>query len=335
MNRSIKYGFVMSLIVIGLWSCGDDNIDRSKACEQDHFTSEVYAESIDSTFRVVYGENVTNIGVLQELRMDIFYPDDETYVDRPVMIWAFGGAFVAGKRQDMHAYAREWAKRGWVSAAIDYRILNVQGIQLDSVLGIRAAMHASNDMRAAIRHFRMDAANGNTYKIDPDQIYVGGLSAGAITAIQTAYFTQEDIDAGLEPHIEELLVSNGGLEGDSGKGENLNYTSEVAGVVNLSGAVYRLEWMDANDPPIYSYHGTADNTVKYGHGWVNLGSFDIVLLHGSGSLHPHAESIGLKNYLHTVEGGGHGDIHSSATYSSDRETFYTQVMSLQKEDVCQ
>ena len=39
------------------------------------------------------------------------------------------------------------------------------------------------------RYFREDAATINKYNIDPNHIYVGGASAGAIMAVQVEYST--------------------------------------------------------------------------------------------------------------------------------------------------
>ena len=49
-------------------------------------------------------------------------------------------------------------------------------------------MNGISDAKAAIRYFRKDAAtNGNIFGIDPNQIYIGGYSAGAILAVNLAY----------------------------------------------------------------------------------------------------------------------------------------------------
>jgi len=56
------------------------------------------------------------------LYMDIFTPEGDTATDRPVMIFAFGGGFVAGDRSQVAVLAANYALRGYVAASIDYRL---------------------------------------------------------------------------------------------------------------------------------------------------------------------------------------------------------------------
>lgn len=54
-----------------------------------------------------------------------------------------------------------------------------------------------------------DAANANSYKVDTTKIFVGGLSAGAITALHATYLDTND---NLEPNIRTLVMANGGFK---------------------------------------------------------------------------------------------------------------------------
>ena len=46
-------------------------------------------------------------------------------------------------------------------------------------------------MKASVRFFTKDAATTNTYKINPNKIFIGGYSAGAITALHYGYVNNE------------------------------------------------------------------------------------------------------------------------------------------------
>ena len=71
-------------------------------------------------------------------------------------------------------------KRGYVTASIQYRLTSIWNLT-DSMHMLQTVMNGISDAKAAIRYFRKDAAtNGNVFGIDPNQIYIGGYSAGAI-----------------------------------------------------------------------------------------------------------------------------------------------------------
>jgi len=56
----------------------------------------------------------------------------------------------------------------------------------------RAILAASEDMRTAIDHMQNHSGK---YGIDPDRLVIGGFSAGAITAINTAYGANAPVKA--------------------------------------------------------------------------------------------------------------------------------------------
>ena len=122
-----------------------------------------------------------------------------------------------------------FAKRGYVTASIQYRLTDATNL-LDSVQMLQTVVNGISDFKAAIRYFRMDVLqNGNSFGIDPDQIYVGGYSAGAILASNLAFMNDT---AGIPPYLLSIINGTGGLEGNSG---NDGYSSEVKGVVNMAG----------------------------------------------------------------------------------------------------
>lgn len=134
---------------------------------------------------------------------------------RPAIIWIHGGGFAVGidSMWDLANHtAKEYAKRGYVGFSIEYRIDTTligssvagrppslcQWVQDnrppvgtdDPVWTARAAQCARNllaaqhDALASVRWLRQHAAE---YGVDPDRIAVAGFSAGAVTAANTAY----------------------------------------------------------------------------------------------------------------------------------------------------
>ena len=108
----------------------------------------------------------------EDLYMDIFQPDGDTLSMRPLIIICFGGGFLTGSKDhwSIRLLAEQLARRGFVTATIDYRLgMNI----FDSDLSNRAVYRGLQDGRSAVRFFRADAAGSNIYKIDPDQIFIG------------------------------------------------------------------------------------------------------------------------------------------------------------------
>ncbi|OON66717.1 alpha/beta hydrolase [Hymenobacter sp. CRA2] len=238
---------------------------------------------------VAFGSYPTSQSSTQPLLMDVYQPIGGPNTPRPLIILAHGGAFVFGNRADYDVteLCRRFARLGYVTASIDYRLESPF-----TYSGARAVVQAMQDMRAAVRFFRQDAATTNSYNINPDYIFVGGSSAGALTALHVAYLDQQA----------ELDALNAGVPGGlEGSGGNPGYSSAVRAVINLCGALGRSAWLGPGDEPLVSVHGTMDAVVPYGRGSTFTG--DIV--YGSGALHPRADSVGVLNRLRTFKGAGH------------------------------
>jgi len=147
-----------------------------------------------------------------ELRMDIFSPEGDTDTSRPVMIAAFGGGFIAGNRfneDDSVRIARDFARRGYVAAAIDYRTAATGTPTEDELL--RAIMIALQDAWAAVRFFREDANGPNIYGTNPNQIFVGGQSAGGVIGKNLAILDESDTET---VSRFSSFIGSGGLYGD-------------------------------------------------------------------------------------------------------------------------
>lgn len=299
-------------------------------CDGKRYTNEVL-EDVKVTTEI-YGRNVNVLGDSIDLRMDIYDPQNDDAYGRPVIILAHGGSFIAGTRKDMGELCQRFAVSGYVAATIDYRLLNLlQGLP-DSTKSMDIAVKASHDMKAAIRYFKHSAIDGgNPYNIDPEMMFIGGYSAGAVTALIAGTVDSVDIAGSF---IVDVMDENGGLQGSTGNPAYKEYGEEVKGIVNYSGAIYDTSWIDAEDPFIASFHGTEDATVAYGHDYVVVLNQNIVKLHGSGSIHDHLESMGHPNYLYTVESGGHVDIYVSEVYQDDRIEAVMKTDSLMAEIIC-
>lgn len=266
-------------------------------CSTGRYASDVYS-NITTTSNIVYGANTSFSGANTTLKLDFYEPTGDTSQARPLIIWAHGGSFLAGTKTDgdVVSLSQHFAKKGYACASIDYR---TGFFPIDSVNSVKAVVRAVQDMKASIRFFYADAQGSNTYKIDTTKIYIGGSSAGAITALHVAYL---DDECKISDYLNGAAITTlGGLEGNSG---NPGYSTTVHGVINLCGALARYSWLEGNDVPLCSLHGTSDGTVKYNRGIVNPG-VALMYLDGSRMLHERACAVGLENQFYTFIGAPH------------------------------
>ena len=173
-----------------------------------------------------YGEAPDENGVPERLLLDLYQPEGDLLARRPAIVWVHGGGFSAGSRAGEADNATSFAKRGYVTVSISYR-LRVGNIG-------DAINDAQHDAQAAVRWLRRHA---DELGVDPDRIAIGGTSAGAITA---------------------LLVGNHAE--DPGTSGNPGFRSDVQAAVSISGFGGHYS---PGDAPAILFHGTADNVLPY------------------------------------------------------------------------
>ena len=267
-------------------------------CDGGRYAGDVFP-NVTVTNDIVFGTNTSFSGAATSLKLDFYEPTGDTETARPLIILAHGGSFQFGTSQDgdVKSLCNAFAKKGYACASINYRL---GFFPLDSVNAIKAVLRAVQDMKASVRFFYKDSKDGtNTFKIDTNNIFIGGSSAGAITALHTAYLDKE---CELSEYMSStVLATMGGIDGTSG---NAGYSSKINGVINLCGALAKYGWLEAGDLPLCSMHGTSDATVKYNRGVVNPG-VPLMYLDGSRMIDEHACAIGVTSNFFTWRGAPH------------------------------
>ena len=108
------------------------------------------------------------------LKLDIVVPPTSAGSPlRPLVVWFHGGAFAGGDKADAVGMLQSYARAGYVTAAVNYRL--TPDNQLNPLLRMRAIIQAAEDAMNAIRFLKVNAA---TYHIDPARIATIGASAG-------------------------------------------------------------------------------------------------------------------------------------------------------------
>lgn len=275
---------------------------QNDACDGLRYRTEVFTATTVA-LAVPFGEGTTIGGNTQTLLMDIYEPVDDMAEQRPVIILAFGGSFIAGDRGDVANLCEYYASRGYVAAAIDYRLYDLPLFPPPTPEEMEVVVIKSiSDMKAAVRFLREDADTDNQYRVDPSLVFVGGVSAGGIAAAHTAMLDSLD---NLSDSLRDKVAAEGGFEGNTST--NYAYSSEVQGLVNFSGALNSALWIDSDDPPFYSVHNELDGVVPYGGAFATVFGIPIIYVEGSGRMAEVGDSLGVTNELLTIPGDGHVD----------------------------
>jgi para-nitrobenzyl esterase len=296
MRKKITLFFAFALLAVGGFAQTD--------CGNGRYLTEVFS-AYTRTNNITYGANINLQGQNQSLEMDIWEPTGDNEPLRPIIVLEHGGSFVGGSKDasDITLLADPLSKRGFVVASIEYR-LGMAGLPFpgpDSIDASTSVWRAVADFKAAVRFLYKSAQNGNPYRIDTNRLYIGGVSAGAVSACHYAYL--DDINE-MPSYIDTTLAgTGGGIEGNSG---NPGYSSRIHGVVNVCGMLADTAWMTANDEPIVSLHGDQDAVVPYGSAMITVaGFYPIFVVDGSASITAKAVELGLDNCFWTYPGGDH------------------------------
>lgn len=197
---------------------------------------------------VVYGHNKTYNNMDQNLKMRIFQPDGDTTNLRKCFLWMHGGGFQNGSYTEAeNIYLCEnFAKKGYVTASIEYRL----GMYSPSCTDLlQAEYRAAQDYKAAVRYMKK---NADILGIDTTQIFVGGSSAGAMTALHCAYWDINEVPEALYTYMGDFYSSG-----------NIGFSDEVAGVVSWAGCIEDTAWLNNETTAFLSIHDSLDPDMPY------------------------------------------------------------------------
>src|SRR5688500_1732907 len=114
-----------SFALIAFFSNAQNN---DLACGGGRYVNDIFTNVVKTT-NIVFGYNTTTdysngTTFNNTLRMDFFEPAGDPATKRPLIILAFGGAFVSGQRSDLDSLCIALSRKGYATATIDYRLIN-------------------------------------------------------------------------------------------------------------------------------------------------------------------------------------------------------------------
>jgi len=265
----------------------------------------------DSLYNIAYGQAENFLGQTDSLRFDLYLPrcDDPVQASRrPLIIFIHGGAFLAGSKEDVSItdFCKQFARRGYVTASINYRLGFVNDEQAwscnypnyscvfaaDTAEWYRAWYRGVQDAKGCLRYL----LNRNAlYRIDTANVFLAGESAGAFIALGAGLLDDASERPAQTFALNPLLAPNGSasacsfyppgsfplapvarpdlgdIHGDI-EPSNVGYT--LKGIINIYGAMFLNLLQISNalvKPAIYSFHQPCDLVVPIDSGRIYQG----------------------------------------------------------------
>ncbi|MDX1948087.1 MAG: alpha/beta hydrolase [Pirellulaceae bacterium] len=186
----------------------------------------------------------------RELHLDLFRPKNSEGEVLPAVLIVHGGGWQQGDKTRFRVLAQTLATRGYLTAAIEYRLAGEAKFP--------AAIH---DCQAAVRWLR---ANAKRLRIDPERIAAVGGSAGGhlvgllAAAPHVAELQGDGGNAGISSQVQAAVVMAGPMEVPAGP----NAVAFLGRTIDEAPELYRLAspmtHLSAKTPPILFQHGEHD-----------------------------------------------------------------------------
>ena len=219
------------------------------------------------------------------LKLDIYHLKNISG-KKPLLVFIHGGAWKKGDKHDYLRYLVDFAKRGYITATIQYRFSDKAKFPAQLL-----------DIKSAIIWLKK---NAERYYINKDKIAIIGGSAGGHLALMIGYTsdikefnTQED--SIYSPKVQAVIDFYGPYD------LTTEYAKAQSSVINLIGNKFNdapkqfveaspKTYITKDDPPTLIFQGTID---------------ELVPVSQSDSLAKHLERVGVEVEYHRLEGWPH------------------------------
>jgi len=209
----MKYPLLLSVLI---WlACPTPVIPQSISMEQD----------------IPFGEVIDHKGNPLELLLDVYLPSAKVKPNGRVIVWVHGGGFRGGDRRQGYIVklSRAFAEKGYVCISPEYRLREDPRADFPGTIS-----DAVSDVYLALDWV---AGHGKTYGYDPEEIIVGGGSAGGILLNYLCF------------------------------GQNKRKINQrIECFINLWGSPFNealISGIGKDDPPTLIIHGDQDELVPY------------------------------------------------------------------------
>jgi len=335
---------------------------------QERYLDEFFTD-VTVTPNQIYGYNETvldfaNSGALtQPLILDVYEPTGDAATERPLVIYMHSGNFLpkaanmtpVGTRNDscIVEICTRLAKMGYVVANIEYRqgwnpIAATQAERVNTL--INAAYRGIQDLRTAVRYFKMNAVvNGNPFGVDTSKIVAWGQGTGGYLSLTASvlddyneilipkFIGTDGMGNPLPMVIEQV---NGDIYGTSwgilpdGMGgavdtfcrpNHVGYNSDFHLSVNMGGAMADTSMFDGGEVPMISFHSPTDPFAPYVSGTVIVPGLNLPVVDVQGSFLAQQQAEARGNQAGFVTAGLMDGFTTAAAGKNDGQPQLTPV----------
>lgn len=220
------------------------------------------------------------------LKLDIYKLKELTH-PAPTLIFIHGGAWRTGKRADYLPYLVDYAKKGYVTATVSYR--------LQKVAKFPAAVQ---DVNCAVKWLKI---HGGSYGMDTARMALIGGSAGGHLALMVGYgggaelFRQGCQLDSVDSRVKAVIDLYGPADLTTPYARSTYQVKDFLGPAaafhdNLYAMASPKTYISADDPPTLIFQGTIDSLVPVSQ---------------SDSLNVWLESVGVPHEYHRLKGWPH------------------------------
>ncbi|MBK6263839.1 alpha/beta hydrolase fold domain-containing protein [Marivirga sp. S37H4] len=227
--------------------------DFLNICQSEEFKQQItkaYEQSINGRNQHLIESYKTINGL--NLEMHLFLPDSNLFnSSRPTIVYFHGGSWSEGKPDWFFEAGEYYAKKGYVAAAVEYRIKARHNT---------LPFEAVKDAKSSIRWLREHA---DKFNIDANKIIVTGNSAGGHLALCTALVENwneesDDIKYSSMPNI--VMVNSGAYDLTIENSKWITLNSDDKDIVKEISPNYLLK---SNMPNMLLIHGEKDSNTPY------------------------------------------------------------------------
>lgn len=280
-----------------------------------HFIK-IFSQDLTYKKDIVYGKAPDLHNNIQNLRLDLFYPQGEKKF--PLIVYVHGGGFEEGSNKEFSTpFCERLAKNGFVVANVEYRTgFEHSSANLRTEIS-KAVYRADQDQVAALRYLVHHAVD---YPIDTSAIFIAGESAGGVISLFTGYVNQGDWDRIAAPLHEALGAINS-------SGNDFNDQFKIRGVINLWGGIadtMLISEQEMHALPVLLFHSVDDAAIPFEQ--ASHPEAKDKLLQGSRDIANRFKNNNCCYELHYIYGAGHSYGFSSDYLSNTIRNFVSRVL---------
>jgi len=218
-----------------------------------------------------------------KLLLDIYSANDNKNRKKPLIIFLHGGAFQSEDKNEIKIVklCSNLASYGFITTSIQYNIGKKQKTKKSLILALLKSIYNTD------KAINFLIRNHNLYSIDTSNIFLGGISAGAMVSLQYVFWDNDKIYSYLKKY-KNLYIKPDSYQTN---------THKIKGIINCWGAILDTSCIKNNhQTAILNFHGINDKMVPYKKGHP-LHMFWIPHLYGSYIIHKKSEESNIYSIL--------------------------------------